>query len=585
MFGLIGILSFLKSIFIDDIFLSNLLMIPGFFILVKLWEEARKEPQKIATLIFSIILTFIFIVGGQLASRNSILINPVFVSALLFTPFVLYPAVSTIKTIFIKFFSGDNKFLLKPFHKAIIFGSLLIATSALWVINFPGIFTYDMAIQNKMIASGTITSHWSLTYGLYLRFFIDYVGGVLHNYNLGFALAMFLQILICVFAYYKLIVYIALYTKNKKITIVSLLFFLLNPFLMVLPFTAAQDSLFSALIILFLIQAHQLLFFEESIKFKKLSIIAAIATVVALITLRNNAIYCFILCVPFCLAFLKASNRRLTITILSVAISLGLILTGPIYKMIGVSSNTTLNEVLSVPSQQLAKVFIEKPDKLSSEDKKELGRFYNIDKGFYLYANYPQIADYTKDRLRSSYTKKHLGRYFTLWLRLGLSHPKQYFEAFALNSLGFWLPYKNYITDNRINLSYMNYPGFIAVPSSLIEERGIKNITRVFDSSHITHTSDAVIFDNLWFYIPIISFLSSMGCIFCLILFALILMLSQKKTRELLVILPVIIYGATLLLAPVAVYRYVFPVIVSVPFILFVSLSPLKLYRGRNDSL
>ena len=76
-----------------------------------------------------------------------------------------------------------------------------------------------------------------------------------------------------------------------------------------------------------------------------------------------------------------------------------------------------------------------------------------------------------------------------------------------------------------------------------------------------------VLNENKWQKIPVISSICSMGNYFVFVLFLIVLILYRKKYKYL---IPISIYVGiyiTLFLSPVALYRYVYSIVISIPLL------------------
>ena len=112
--------------------------------------------------------------------------------------------------------------------------------------------------------------------------------------------------------------------------------------------------------------------------------------------------------------------------------------------------------MLSIPSQQLARVYNYNIDVFNEEEIEELNKSYSKLENFKYYTERQSISDLTKGVLNSDYVKNNLNKYIKLWLNIGLKDPKNYVEAFLLNNLGYWYPNKNY-KDDRMYHPYIEY--------------------------------------------------------------------------------------------------------------------------------
>ena len=561
MLGAIGVFS-LSSLINNQFLIPNLLFVPSLIVCYVFWSKNDISTiSKIDTL-FSFLLSIVLTFGFQLSRQNHLEFGMRTILSLICPVAAIYPLIQSAKALIKKFFE-DKTFTLTKKHKLGIFLLILSVNLLIWIILFPGIYTYDMASWNEIFSRGTVTSHWSITYGLFLALFLDIGKALFNNYSIGFSIAMLIQSILVSYVYYRIIAFVAEKVRNKNATILSIIFFIANPFLVIMSITDAQDVLFGCLFSIILLEIYEALthkdYFAKKIRFVSLSLLT-----ILMITVRNNGVYCLILMIPFLAVFKKIHNKRQIIAITVISILFSFIYTGPFFSSLNISKTTTINEILSVPSQQLAKSFYENPDSFTGQDLAELGSFYDLNGEFNLYQKYPLIADYTKGSLNSEYTSEHLGQYVSLYIRVGLKNPRKYVEAFILNSIGFWMPGKSY-DDSRINMEYMNYPGFSMTSAYLDPTHdAMKEVTRA-NNNLFTKIFDNIIFGNGWYKLPFISLISSMGWYWLILLYLTIRSIKNKNGATLAAVSPAIGLFLTLLLAPVAIYRYIYPIAILVP--------------------
>lgn len=570
--GTLGVYFIIKSSLSDSQLLANIFFIPSFIALSYYWVKIAKlnsRPRIIFHAIFSLFLSCILIVGGQLNLYSQIIWSFASIIKILLGSFAVFPLLE----IFYSFMSDKifhPNFTITRKTKLLAFFVPFLVCLIIWIIFFPGVYTYDMAAWDAELSSGVLTSHWSITYGYFLRFFLNSSFTLFNNYEAGFAIAMFIQMLFICYVLYKITIFVASQTKNKTAYFLSLLFFVLTPFIAVMSITDAQDTVFGGLFALLILELYSIIrdpdYFKNKWHIAKFILIGFI-----MLTLRNNGIICLLFLAAF-VVFVKIPNKKSLLLSLLAILVLNFIYTGPIFHLMNVEKNTTaVREILGVPSQQVARSYFENPTSFNESDREELNKFYRLDEKslFYDYQKYPLISDFTKGSLHLDYVNENLPEYLGFWAKLGIKNPGNYIEAFLLNSIGFWYPMKNY-DDPRIKLGFMNYTGF-AMTTAV---RNMKPVERLLPDNNITDKLDDIIFSNDWQNIPVVAQLSSIGLYAILFLYTLGLLIKEKAHKLLVVLAPVIGLFATLLVAPVAIFRYAFPLALLLPiFICFIVIA------------
>lgn len=94
-------------------------------------------------------------------------------------------------------------------------------------------------------------------------------------------------------------------------------------------------------------------------------------------------------------------------------------------------------EMLTVPIQQLARVYRYDKESLDSEDLEAL---YEILPEDVLARYVPKVSDGVKIGFRNDAFAADPIRYGKLWLKTGIRHPFTYLNAWFMTSYGFWYP-------------------------------------------------------------------------------------------------------------------------------------------------
>ena len=154
-------------------------------------------------------------------------------------------------------------------------------------------------------------------------------------------------------------------------------------------------------------------------------------------------------------------------------------------------------------------------------------------------------------------------KYISLWASVGIKDPQNYIEAHMLNTLGFWYPNKIYY-DSRMYHPYIEF-------SMLDAKKWNSNYIEIKRDSKIPKYKEIleiIVEKNAWQNIPIFSLLFSAGFYFILVIFLLSLILLYKNYEYLAPMSVILSLYFTLFLAPVALYRYVFPIVTILPVII-----------------
>ena len=369
----------------------------------------------------------------------------------------------------------------------------------------------------------------------------------------------------------KITVFCAKRIPNKIIYFINVLFFSFFPLYTLMSISAAQDSVFAGLFCLIILNVIELIENKDYWK-NKLKPISLGILIFLLCLIRNNGFYCILISIPF--IFLACKNKKIVVLLIFIIPLFAYkIYSGPVFNILGVTKTDTFREMLSIPSQQFARVYNYNLKVFSKEELKQLKKFYPQIDDFKYYTYRQSIADPTKSVLNNKYVKSNLKDYISLWTSNGVKDPENYVEAFLLNSLGFWYPNKNY-NDDRM---YHPYIEIEMMDAAKWNPRYVQ-IKRESKFPIYEKILNITIGKNAWKRIPVISTIFTTGTYFIIFIFLFLLTILRRNFKYMLPISIILGLYATLFLSPVALFRYCFPIIMVSPLMI-----NLILYQKKND--
>lgn len=300
---------------------------------------------------------------------------------------------------------------------------------------YPGWFNYDAPWQLSMYQSGAITSHHPVLHTVVMGWILEFMNGINGTYNKGIALYLVLQMLVLALCFGY-----AVYFMGKKGVGpigrgIAILWFVLFPAIVLHVMCPTKDSLFGGFLLVLSILTYELFRQPQEFLKRKLKVTGWIVLVFLCVVFRQNSLYVFcIMAVPF-VVILRKYWKALTGMLVSVA-GLYLLYVGPFYGLFEVQSGSRA-EFLSVPCQQLVRVYLEEQESLSDKEVALLEEFFEKE-AFERYR--PKIADYTKGNLNMELLEEKGGEFWKLYGSLFLQYPAEYLDAFFLGSYGFWYP-------------------------------------------------------------------------------------------------------------------------------------------------
>lgn len=439
---------------------------------------------------------------------------------------------------------------------------LLISWLPIYAAFYPGVYYYDIPLKWNQYVSHTYGT-WNPIVHSFLYGFICDIGNWLSgggsDYNLGLALYTFLQLIILSLSIAYALHFISTLKVVKVVRMCLTSFYALFPLFPLLGISTTKDTIFSALFLLVFINV------VKACSVKALSLKRGIVLLLLLVLMnqfRNNAIYgilLFLIILIFVGLFLLAKRVKLSlfwklfgVLILSVVLS---IITSS--AVIRISSATIDNkgEILSIPGQQIARVYIYQMDNLSKEEKEKIEYYYGDGILDYL----PEIADPVKGSWDNENYEQDTWGYYKLWVKLGLKYPKEFIVAFLLNTKGLW--HIGDITHSTIRDAYLELKFWGPL---------VKGHT-VYEQSMLPWLKELIIFINdsrIYQDMPFIPIIFAPAIYNWIILLGIMIAIYRRKWEA---VVPggfILCYSITLLLGPCILMRYCFAYILAAPFYL-----------------
>lgn len=532
-----------------------------------------KKGYTIFSIIFSVILSLVLIIGSQLEFYSEIIWS----FATLIKIIALSVSIFPLNYLLLKYIDefkiqkSDNINYKKIF--VITFLIILFFNFLVFLALYPGEYGYDAGFQIMEILEKDvqITSHFSLLFSFILAKVVNLGKVLFGSYQVGFGIYCFLQMTFLSYVATKITVFCTKRIPNKIIYFINVLFFSFFPLYTLMSISAAQDSVFAGLFCLIILNVIELIENKDYWK-NKLKPISLGILIFLLCLIRNNGFYCILISIPF--IFLACKNKKVVVLLIFIIPLFAYkIYSGPVFNILGVTKTDTFREMLSIPSQQFARVYNYNLKVFSKEKLKQLKKFYPEINDFKYYTYRQSIADPTKSVLNNKYVKSNLKDYISLWTSIGVKDPENYVEAFLLNSLGFWYPNKNY-NDDRM---YHPYIEIEMMDAAKWNPRYVQ-IKRESKFPIYEKILNITIGKNAWKCIPVISTIFTTGTYFIIFIFLFLLTILRRNFKYMLPISIILGLYATLFLSPVALFRYCFPIIMVSPLMI-----NLILYQKKKD--
>ncbi len=389
-----------------------------------------------------------------------------------------------------------------------------------------------------------ITNHHPVLHTLLLGTCLK-IGMNYFNDNIGLFIYSIIQILVLSTTLSYTIKFMKENNISFKYRLITLLIYALVPVFPFYSMTGVKDVLFACFVIWYIMILY------EFIKYKDISIKKIIFSIIICILMclfRNNGIYVLVLTFPLILIKCKKNFIKyliVFITSLSFYITYDKVIL-PYFKV----TPGSIRETLSIPFQQTARYIKYHEDELSKSDKEIISKILDYDTIKKEYD--PELSDPVKNTFNKDATKKDLMNYFNVWAKLLLKHPITYIDATINNVYGYFYPLKT---------NWYFY--------SKLDTRIVKDGIDYHYNSLSTLRNRLMIIANIFPYIPILGLIVNIGFSSLLIIFMLVYLISRKKYRELIYLLPSIVLILVCIASPANTYfRYALPNIFSMPLLI-----------------
>ena len=463
------------------------------------------------------------------------------------------------------------------------FGVLVLCWFPAWLAYYPAICCYDIPAQMLQVLTGEYNTHHPLAHTLLLQFFYS-VGKGLGNENAGISLYALTQLLVLAATMSGIIAIMAKW-KAKRWQLVGLTFYsALLPVNAYMSISTTKDVLFTVFVMWFFVGIYAYLSSEN--KFPVSLRIPYILAVGGVVLFRNNGKYALaatvgVLGVIFLWAFVKKQSLRKWCTLFAdtvIGLVLGCLLAGALAKSLQAQPGDK-REMLSMPIQQLARTMVYHGGvSVMPEDDNTLEPQYKeIINEFFLYEGYknyrPEISDPVKKITNTSVVRYRAGDFAKTYLGLLAKYPGDYVNAaLAVNAGWFSLTDESHATINQYE--FKEGLGYIQTNWSREIER--TKLSRESKWPWLLEKMENFATENAYMKIPVVRFLVAPGIYLWCYLFTAVWLLLHKKFRDLVPFTWVLGYFGTLILGPTVQMRYLYPLMVTLPFLL--------LYTGKGTA-
>lgn len=563
----LSIIAIIGSTLIFDYSLVMRILLFVIILIISIIGKREEKRTKWVSLIFSILYSFIYVLGSNIYDTggiNSLYQNPLIlletVIAITGTSYLLY-------LINYYLFYLIDKYKIKTresklLNKSYIFLYIWLIIFLLWIPCFlsyyPGIYSYDITKQvNEVFNVSYSKFHPPIHTGIVALMF--FIAGKLHVQMIS--VYGIIQMLLLSYAVTKMLKFIYTKTRNKIYFIIAFIFLVINPVMPIISLIPAKDIYFTAFVLLLIPDLYELIYNKNNFFNSKFNIIKIIFFSLMAMLFRNNASYVFIIFYIVLLILERKDKRVILLSI--VPILLFFLVNNVLYSNLKIRDGNS-REKLSLPIVQIAYVVDKHVDTMSDDELKWIDKYIPVDK---IESRFnPRLADPVKSKFKTNNYDNNPLDFYKLYIALGSKYFEYYISAFLNLNIPYW--YRDASTiDSYSQRGYLETG--IYNNHNYFFERASK-IPKLYEfyEGFATYETQSKYF--------ILDRLYSLSLPIWLLIFMMFVAILKKQYKNILIMLPLVLLWLTYLLGPVSNFRYIIPLYVMYPTIMYFILRTKK---------
>ena len=465
---------------------------------------------------------------------------------------------------------GGAEYALAKYPMLLSISIMMVCWMPVFLALYPGVFAYDVQVQIPQAVSGYNTFH-PLLHTFYLVFF-HRLGGMIGSYNMGIAISVLIQMVIFASSLAYTIRYLVEKRIKKSIILAVLACFSLIPFFPVMAVSVTKDIFFTAAFHVAFIKLLKLR--DSGYDFQKWrDWIHLIFFFVLTALLRNNGRYAIYVVVIALLlqAIVNHSNIKKMCALVLVTI-MSMTVCSNALRIAVHAGGGSRNEVMSVPYQQIARVYKYDADLVSEKDKVSIKNII------------PEVEKYNEsvsDPIKGSATaisnSENRKCFLRIYFKYMLLTPNRYTEAFLINTMGYW-----FVDDISSSLVYKGLPaaGIFEVISFEFKEFGVTHESKL---PALDNVLVKLFHENKYQDLPIVAAIFNMGVYLWLILMCAFFCMQKKKGEMVIPLAFLFAYMSTVFAGPCALFRYALPYITCIPALLIAVYQPSYVKKAEDE--
>lgn len=452
----------------------------------------------------------------------------------------------------------------KPWRKGAVFGVsfgvIFLLWIPVWMAYYPIVMSYDFHRQVNEAYKGWIwfNSYQPLIHTWLIWLFLQ-IGGALGSNEAGMGLFTLFQMLVVSVAMAYACTMIYKLVRRKWAVVLTVLFYGLFPFCSVSMMIGTKDAIFSALFLTFTVLLTERNLYRTERRW--VMELPMIVTAVLMMMFRYNALYAVAAFGVLSLILAKGRERLRLFLLCAIMAVGGRAAQEGIQRGLGTTIRGSAVEKYSVIIQQFARVGYCHAEDMEPEIYHLVDKYVSSDS----WQNHmPALADASRNGVSfAAVWEPDMGQVMKDWFRVGLKYPNEYIDAFLCVTGGYWFP------DDRTYCEMQGWGfgdrhGAIFTNNSSASDtyEGIRHISRF---PWLEDQLEAIVSDNAFYNWPVISVLFKPAVYTLSLVLTAIALLYRKQKKQAFICLFPLVYFGTMLLGPAVQFRYVLPIMITVP--------------------
>lgn len=413
----------------------------------------------------------------------------------------------------------NNEKKVYTISRRVTFGIIFISWLLFFLAFYPGNLSPDSYSSiYQGLNSITSTAH-PVLFTLLVRYTLKLGLALFHNMNAAIAVFSLTQMLLLDGILTYTVWWLGRHNASKRIQLVSVAYFSLNPLIVRFSFTMWKDILFSGVMLLLVLFLYDVAI-EEKILSDNKDLIHFVILASLAAFLRNRIVYAVIGIFALLLWIYRCYWKKLLPVFLAISVML-LFIQGPLYSYLNIKPSN-FAEGQGVSLQQIAAVVVE-DGKLSEQEKLFINKIIPIKDIPKVYT--PSTVDNLKgaESFDHDFLNSHSSEFLEVWRSVLLKNPWICTKAWLMTTRGFW------------GFNVFIEPFAITWPSEELDIYQV-NIIEKLTGIDLAYFSDGILVHIE--DIPLVRRFFELGCLGWFGLFVVLRMLIQKRYKILLALLP-----------------------------------------------